>query len=393
MKNKSREEIVHLISNDFAHSPNENTDQMYDTVKNIIQNTSWNFIDEDQFVSVVKNHKRGTKYWLCERYVILKKYLIDHNSKREISNKLMIPYSTVSNLLNNCGVGMLNEVIRVLPIKWLHRYIDPITQFIEIFISNSESGFDAKELQMRIEQETKLAIDYSFIRNLLRRKFRLSYKKGSPRPLNIDLVKQRYVRILFWKELINTMDSNSIFINIDEVSISYKTKYNYSWLPWGKSAEIKNMHYKGSKSIIMAISSTGHWFVLPLVLKNNTKTFLRFLNKLLIWIEWDLGWRLSEWIITMDNSKVHKTNKVLDLLDKCGAKIAFIPAYTPSLAPIELIFNVFKRSLNKQWKDRTVILNKLEGLRQIKETLALIDKTMIIKVFRKFIKALSEMLL
>ena len=134
------------------------------------------------------------------------------------------------------------------------------------------------------------------------------------------------------------MDSKTIFINIDEVSISYKTKYNYSWLSKGKSTEIKNMSYKGSKSIIMAIASTGHWFSLPLILKNNTKTFVRFLNKLLIWIEWDLGWRISEWIITMDNSRIHKTNDVLNLLDRCSAKIAFILSYTSSLASIELIF-------------------------------------------------------
>ena len=143
----------------------------------------------------------------------------------------------------------------------------------------------------------------------------------------------------------------------------------------------------------MAFSSTGHLFTLPLVFKNNTKTFLRFLNKLLIWIGLDLRWRLSEWIKTMENSKIHKTNKVLDLLDKCGAKIAFIPSYTPSLAPIELIFNILKRSLSKQWKDKTIILIKPEELRQIKETLALVGKIIIFKVFRKFIKSLYEVLL
>ena len=370
MKNKSYEEITLLLSNYFVCPPIENIDQMYDSVKSTIQRISWNFIDEDLFLSIIKNHKRGTKYWLCERYVILKHYLINHDSKREISNKLMIPYSTVSNQLNNCQVDSLNEVIRALPVKCFHRYIDPITEFIGIFIRNSESGFDAKELQRRIEQETAITVDYSLIRNLLKRKFQLSYKKGSPRPQCIDLLKQNYVRALFWRELTNIMDSKTIFINIDEVSISYKTKYNYSWLPKGKSTEIKNMSYRGSKSIIMAIASIGHWFALPLILKNNTKTFVRFLIKLLIWIEWDLGWRLSEWIITMDNSRIHKTNKILDLLDRCSAKIAFIPSYTPSLAPIELIFNVFKRSLNKQWKDRTFILNKRKDLDRLKKLLS-----------------------
>ena len=71
----------------------------------------------------------------------------------------MIPYSAVSNQLNNCRVDSLNEVIRALQVKYFHRYIDPITEFIGIFIRNSESGFDAKDLQRRIEQETAITVD------------------------------------------------------------------------------------------------------------------------------------------------------------------------------------------------------------------------------------------
>ena len=140
----------------------------------------------------------------------------------------MIPYSTVSNQLNNCQVDSLNEVIRALPVKCFHRYIYPITKFIGIFIGNSESRYDAKELQRRIEQETAIKAAYSLIRNLLKRKFQLCYKKGSPRPQCIDLLKQNNLRALFWRGFINIIHSKTIFINIDEVSISYKTKYNYS---------------------------------------------------------------------------------------------------------------------------------------------------------------------
>ena len=83
MKSKSYEDITLLLSNDFVYSPIENINQMYDLVKSTIQRISWNFIDEDLFLSIIKNHKRGTKYWLCERCVFLKHYLINHDSKRE----------------------------------------------------------------------------------------------------------------------------------------------------------------------------------------------------------------------------------------------------------------------------------------------------------------------
>ena len=82
MKNKSYEEIDHLVSNDFAHPPRENIDQMYDTVESTINKIFFNFIDEDLFVNIIINHKKRANYWLCERYIILKHYFIDHNSKK-----------------------------------------------------------------------------------------------------------------------------------------------------------------------------------------------------------------------------------------------------------------------------------------------------------------------
>ena len=149
------------------------------------------------------------------------------------------------------------------------------------------------------------------------------------------------------------------------------------------------MCFKGSKSIIMAITSTWQWFAWPLESTNNAKTFADFATKLLIWIKLDLGLNLADWVIILYNSRIHKTKGCLDIFEKSGAKVAFIPSYTPSLAPIELIFNVLKRFLSKQWKNRTTILNKPEGLREIKEALAVIDKSIIFRAFKNFLKNLS----
>ena len=141
--------------------------------------------------------------------------------------------------------------------------------------------------------------------------------------------------------------------------------------------EILNMWFKGSKSIIIAITSTWQSFAWPLVSTNNAKIFTDFATKLLISIKLDLGLNLSVWVIILDNFSIHKTKACFDILEKSRAKVAFIPSYTPSLAPIELIFDVLKRFLNKQWKNKTTILNKPKGLRESKEAQAVIYKSII----------------
>ena len=121
---------------------------------------------------------------------------------------------------------------------------------------------------------------------------------------------------LFWREVVNMMRSDTLITNIDEVSISYWTKFNYSWLQKGKSNKLLSMWYKGSKTMIMAISSTGNWFSSPLVTKNNSETFGDFLNKLLLWIKLDFERELYDWIITINNSRIHKTSDALNMFER-----------------------------------------------------------------------------
>ena len=146
----------------------------------------------------------------------------------------------------------------------------------------------------------------------------------------------------------NLMEKNTTLINIDEISISYKTRYKYSWLWHGVSNKLQNMLFKGSKTMIMAISSTGQWFASPLSSKNNSKTFASFLTKLLLWIKYYLEIKVSNWIIILDNSK--KIIKLICIKDfweiKCNCQLH--SSITLTLATIELMFNLLKRWLIKQ---------------------------------------------
>lgn len=103
------------------------------------------------------------------------------------------------------------------------------------------------------------------------------------------------------------------------------------------------------------------------------------------WIHADLDYKLSDVVVLLDNSKIYHSKKTMKLLQDWGAKIMFIPPYSPSLAPVELIFNTMKRRLTKQCKDRLIKMNKAEGVRELKETLSTFTRAEIVRCWRSML--------
>ena len=52
-------------------------------------------------------------------------------------------------------------------------------------------------------------------------------------------------------------------------------------------------------------------------------------------------------ILVMDNLSAHKDSQALDLLKSAGVAVRFLPAYSPDLNPIELMWSKVKALLRK----------------------------------------------
>ncbi len=50
-------------------------------------------------------------------------------------------------------------------------------------------------------------------------------------------------------------------------------------------------------------------------------------------------------VVIMDNLSSHKSAEVIRLIESAGAKIRFLPAYSPDLNPIEALFSKLKEAL------------------------------------------------
>lgn len=52
-------------------------------------------------------------------------------------------------------------------------------------------------------------------------------------------------------------------------------------------------------------------------------------------------------IVVMDNLSIHKGQKVRQLIETCGCRLLFLPAYSPDFSPIEEAFSKIKAALRR----------------------------------------------
>ena len=104
-----------------------------------------------------------------------------------------------------------------------------------------------------------------------------------------------------------------------------------------------------------AMRSTG--FVAPLCVEGaiNGRVFLAWVQQHLV-----KSLRAGD-IVVLDNLSSHKTPGVVAAIEAVGAKVRYLPPYSPDLNPIELAFSKFKKLLRDGAQRTTDKLWKLCG--------------------------------
>jgi transposase len=79
----------------------------------------------------------------------------------------------------------------------------------------------------------------------------------------------------------------------------------------------------------------------------NGQTFLAYVQQILV------PTLSSGDVVVMDNLSAHKVAGVRDAIEAAGARLLYLPPYSPDLNPIELVFSKFK-DLIRRAAERTV---------------------------------------
>src|SRR5450432_3731434 len=143
---------------------------------------------------------------------------------------------------------------------------------------------------------------------------------------------------------------------IDETSVTTKMVRHYGRCPRGERlvAKVPHGHWK-TMTFIAGLRSEG--LTAPYVIDGamDGPAFLAYIEQVLA-PTLDAGD-----VVFMDNLRTHKVDGVAEALKAFGAKVRYLPAYSPDLNPIEMAFAKLKAALRKGAARTVTALWKLIG--------------------------------
>lgn len=136
-------------------------------------------------------------------------------------------------------------------------------------------------------------------------------------------------------------------IVLDESGSDLKQASDYARTEGGQRIKAPKPHNPGEKfSIIAAISITSIVAATYVSTAVNGAIFETFIEKFLL-----RKLRPGNFVV-MDNICFHKQEIIRDLVESVGAKVVFLPPYSPDLSPIEKMWSKIKQII-KTKKPRT----------------------------------------
>jgi transposase len=66
-------------------------------------------------------------------------------------------------------------------------------------------------------------------------------------------------------------------------------------------------------------------------------------------------------VVVIDNASFHKSLKVKNLIEGAGAKLIYLPPYSPALNPIEHYWHKIKTSIRKIMRGAKILLDEAMG--------------------------------
>ncbi len=142
-------------------------------------------------------------------------------------------------------------------------------------------------------------------------------------------------------EEIKDIPSSNIFY-IDESGIDHNMIKQNCWAKKGTEV-IGERSGKIRKRTSVLAALNGSEIKAPIRFSGTANTEL-----FLYWLKHELIPVLKKGqVIIMDNASIHKSKKVLELIENAGCKLQYLPPYSPDFNPIENYWAVMKNNIRK----------------------------------------------
>jgi transposase len=145
-------------------------------------------------------------------------------------------------------------------------------------------------------------------------------------------------------------------VYVDESGMNDNDFYPHAYSAVGsRHYEAHPGHYTKRISMIGGLCKQN--FMAPFIFEGhcNTAVFELYVEKVLA------PALKKEMLVVIDNASFHKSEKIRNLIEATGAKLLYLPPYSPDLNPIEHYWHKIKTAIRKLMRDTKIILNEAMG--------------------------------
>jgi transposase len=145
-----------------------------------------------------------------------------------------------------------------------------------------------------------------------------------------------------WRVTVGAQLDPKLFVFVDEMGANTSLHSLYAWSRRGERAHCAVPRNRGKNTTLLSsMSVKGMGPSLAVEGATTAAVFEAYVEKVLV-----PTLRPGQ-IVVMDNLSAHKGARVRELIEERGAKLLYLPPYSPDLNPIEEAFSKMKRILRK----------------------------------------------
>lgn len=144
-----------------------------------------------------------------------------------------------------------------------------------------------------------------------------------------------------WHRIIRNIDARRL-VFVDEFGVNIRLARLFGWAPRSKrSRGLIPRNYGKNLSVCAALSLDGITAVMSIEGAIDGLAFDQYVEQLLV------PTLKPRQLVILDNLSVHKRARVRQAIEAVGARVVFLPSYSPDFNPIELAISVIKQALRR----------------------------------------------
>ncbi|WP_242051428.1 IS630 family transposase [Nostoc sp. FACHB-280] len=274
-------------------------------------------------------------YSLDLRQKILDTYLQGGISQRQLAKRFCVTLSFIEKLLKQYReTGSIAPKVRTeqTPPKLNAEQFNVLKEIVE---ANNDATL--AEIRVILAEKTGVIISISTVDRMLQ-KMEISLKKKTLHASEKETERVQSLRVQFWLQLQGIPAENLIFI--DEAGANLSLIRHSARSKKGKRAHGQRPQKRCKNvSIIGALALKGVISQYSILGATDGLTFEAYISQKLVPRLWAGAY------VIIDNCSIHKGAEIEKIIQSAGAKLIYLPPYSPDFSPIENCWSKIKNLL------------------------------------------------